>query len=486
MILLVDNYDSFTYNLVPVPGRAGRRREGGAERRALGRRGARAAAGSDRDLAGAGHARRGRHQPRAGTPLAGAAARRLPGPPDARPGVRRQGGARGEADARQDQRDPARRPRPLRRAADPFTATRYHSLVVEPESVPDCLEVSAWTDDGVVMGLRHRERPLEGVQFHPESILTTAGKDLLRNFLGLRRRLGRQGQHQAPPDEARARRAAERGRGRLGDGRDHGRRGDAGPDRRAARSAGRTRRDRGRGGRLRAQRCASRATPLTSRGAVDTCGTGGDGAGTFNISTVAAFVVAACGVPVAKHGNRSASGTLRLGRRARGARGPHRRADRHGPAGARRGRLDLPVRAALPRRHASRGRRRARSWACGPLFNLLGPLTNPARPEAPGRRRAEARSWCRSSARCLRGWGPSARWWCTASGLDELTLRADERGARWTATACGPSRSRPEEAGLARGSPARRCAAAMPQANARDRARGAGRASSARGATRCC
>jgi len=65
----------------------------------------------------------------------------------------------------------------------PFTATRYHSLVVAPESVPGCLEVSAWTEDGVVMGLRHRELPLEGVQFHPESILTTAGKALLRNFL---------------------------------------------------------------------------------------------------------------------------------------------------------------------------------------------------------------------------------------------------------------------------------------------------------------
>ena len=68
----------------------------------------------------------------------------------------------------------------------PFTATRYHSLVVARETVPDCLEVSAWTDDGVVMGLRHRALPLEGVQFHPESIMTTAGKDLLRNFLALR------------------------------------------------------------------------------------------------------------------------------------------------------------------------------------------------------------------------------------------------------------------------------------------------------------
>jgi len=66
---------------------------------------------------------------------------------------------------------------------DPLVATRYHSLVVERASVPEPLQVSAWTEDGVVMGLRHRERPLEGVQFHPESILTAAGRDLLRNFL---------------------------------------------------------------------------------------------------------------------------------------------------------------------------------------------------------------------------------------------------------------------------------------------------------------
>jgi len=65
----------------------------------------------------------------------------------------------------------------------PFTATRYHSLIVARETLPDCLEVSAWTDDGLVMGLRHRQHPLEGVQFHPESILTSSGKDLLRNFL---------------------------------------------------------------------------------------------------------------------------------------------------------------------------------------------------------------------------------------------------------------------------------------------------------------
>ncbi|HEX6829862.1 MAG TPA: aminodeoxychorismate/anthranilate synthase component II [Burkholderiales bacterium] len=69
---------------------------------------------------------------------------------------------------------------------DPFEATRYHSLVIERESIPDCLEVTAWTDDGEIMGVRHRALPVEGVQFHPESILTQHGHDLLRNFLGER------------------------------------------------------------------------------------------------------------------------------------------------------------------------------------------------------------------------------------------------------------------------------------------------------------
>jgi len=65
----------------------------------------------------------------------------------------------------------------------PFTATRYHSLVIAEDSVPECLEVTARTEDGVIMAVRHRSLPQEGVQFHPESILTSAGKDLLRNFL---------------------------------------------------------------------------------------------------------------------------------------------------------------------------------------------------------------------------------------------------------------------------------------------------------------
>jgi anthranilate synthase/aminodeoxychorismate synthase-like glutamine amidotransferase len=67
----------------------------------------------------------------------------------------------------------------------PFRAGRYHSLVVDRETLPACLEISAETSDGVIMGLRHREKKIEGVQFHPESILTEQGKKLLANFLGL-------------------------------------------------------------------------------------------------------------------------------------------------------------------------------------------------------------------------------------------------------------------------------------------------------------
>ena len=67
---------------------------------------------------------------------------------------------------------------------EPLTATRYHSLIVERESLPETLEVSAWLEDGTIMGLRHRARPIEGVQFHPESIRSEHGHALLRNFLG--------------------------------------------------------------------------------------------------------------------------------------------------------------------------------------------------------------------------------------------------------------------------------------------------------------
>ena len=73
----------------------------------------------------------------------------------------------------------------FRNLPDPFEATRYHSLIVEKSSVPDCLRITADTVEGEIMGLQHREFPVHGVQFHPESILSREGKDLLRNFLGI-------------------------------------------------------------------------------------------------------------------------------------------------------------------------------------------------------------------------------------------------------------------------------------------------------------
>jgi len=66
---------------------------------------------------------------------------------------------------------------------NPFTATRYHSLIVKKETLPDCFEISAWTKDGEIMGIRHKSLPVEGVQFHPESIMTEHGKLMLKHFL---------------------------------------------------------------------------------------------------------------------------------------------------------------------------------------------------------------------------------------------------------------------------------------------------------------
>ncbi|MEC2293016.1 aminodeoxychorismate/anthranilate synthase component II [Bacillus licheniformis] len=65
----------------------------------------------------------------------------------------------------------------------PLTATRYHSLIVKPDTLPDCFETSAWTEEGEIMAIRHKELPVEGVQFHPESIITAYGKEMLKNFI---------------------------------------------------------------------------------------------------------------------------------------------------------------------------------------------------------------------------------------------------------------------------------------------------------------
>jgi len=75
----------------------------------------------------------------------------------------------------------------FRGLSNPFAATRYHSLLIERSTLPACLEVTAWTAEGEIMGVRHRDLPVWGVQFHPESILTVEGKQLLRNFLEMTR-----------------------------------------------------------------------------------------------------------------------------------------------------------------------------------------------------------------------------------------------------------------------------------------------------------
>lgn len=324
---------------------------------------------------------------------------------------------------------------------DPFTATRYHSLVVSPDSVPDCFEVSAWADGGVIMGLRHKERPLEGVQFHPESILTTAGMDLLRNFLGLgarvsiKRFLGKvaRGERLTEDEAAQAMESIMDGLATPA---------QIGALLAALAARGETE-DEVVGF---ARTMRSRAVPLTSSGAVDTCGTGGDGAGTFNISTVASIVVAACGVPVAKHGNRSASGTCGS-------------ADVLEALGVRIAAPTPVVQKALddvnwtflfaPKFHA------ATRHAVGPrkelgvrtAFNLLGPLTNPARPDGQvvGVPRPELTVFV---ARCLQRLGTRKAWVVHGDGLDELTLAGTTTVTEVDGAAVRTFSVAPEDAGL--------------------------------------
>ena len=190
----------------------------------------------------------------------------------------------------------------------------------------------------------------------------------------------------------------------------------------------------------------ARALPVASKGAVDTCGTGGDGAGTFNISTVASLVVAACGVPVAKHGNRSASGSC-------------------GSADvleALEVKIDAPVAVVqrcldevgwaflfAPGFHAST------RHAVGPrkelgirtAFNLLGPLTNPAMPSAQvvGVPRPELTEFM---AGCLRRLGVARAWVVHGSGLDELSLCGPTRVTAFDDGQVRTFTVRPEDAGL--------------------------------------
>jgi anthranilate phosphoribosyltransferase len=190
----------------------------------------------------------------------------------------------------------------------------------------------------------------------------------------------------------------------------------------------------------------SRAVAFTSRGALDTCGTGGDGAGTFNISTVASFVVAACGVPVAKHGNRSSAGACGS---ADALEALGLRLDPPTPTVQRS--LDTAGWAFLfaPAFHASTRHAAAprRELGVRTAFNLLGPLTNPALPETQivGVPRPELLGFV---ARCLRRLGVKRAWVVHGAGLDEITLSGRTSVAAFVEDEARTFSIGPEDAGL--------------------------------------
>ncbi len=184
------------------------------------------------------------------------------------------------------------------------TFTRYHSLVIEPASVPEQLEVTAWSEDGEIMGVRHRTAVIEGVQFHPESIASEFGKRILKNFLDYQREpypvramltkvIGGENLTQSEAEGF----MSELTEGNLSSSNIAG-------FLVALNAKGITPEE--------IAGCAAvlqhKRVPLeVSSPVLDTCGTGGDGLGTFNISSFAALIAASCGAVVAKHGNRAVS-----------------------------------------------------------------------------------------------------------------------------------------------------------------------------------
>jgi len=266
---------------------------------------------------------------------------------------------------------------------NPMTATRYHSLAVDRGTLPPELEVCAEAEDGEVMGIRHLEKPVFGVQFHPESILTQSGMRILENFLSL-----------IDPSQPVLREfgnireaiAAVSARKNLSaDGMRDAMRmimgGEASPAQIASflsclAMKGETITEIAAAAEVMRQK-AVRISPPPGREVLDTCGTGGDRAGTFNISTTVAFVAAGAGVAVAKHGNRSV--TSRSGSAdVLEALGMDLNAD---PSRVQRSLDENGITFMFaPRFHS------AMKYAIGPrreiairtIFNILGPISNPA------------------------------------------------------------------------------------------------------------
>ncbi|HMK35516.1 MAG TPA: bifunctional anthranilate synthase component II/anthranilate phosphoribosyltransferase [Desulfomonilaceae bacterium] len=298
---------------------------------------------------------------------------------------------------------------------NPFQACRYHSLIVEKETLPECLEITALTDQDEIMGIRHKSYPIEGVQFHPESILTPDGKQILRNFLKLTDEFharnsgaphagltGNTNSTHDPTTDSRKYKSVtshkevpmfknfikkttagehltqeemESAMESIMSGTATG--AQIGSLLTALKMKGETVSEIT--GAARVMRRKALAVTVEDNGTplIDTCGTGGDGAGTYNISTTVAFILAGSGVRVAKHGNRCVSSSC-------------------GSADVLR---ELGADLAQPPETVGQCIKKtgfgflfapsfhlAMKYAAGPrqemgirtLFNLLGPLTNPA------------------------------------------------------------------------------------------------------------
>jgi anthranilate synthase/phosphoribosyltransferase len=189
-----------------------------------------------------------------------------------------------------------------------FPAVRYHSLIIEPRNLPDTLEVSAWTAEGEIMAVRHREFEVEGVQFHPESVATVVGRRIIRNFLDRVKEGPSIDMKQAI---AGLMRRKDLSRGEMTTIMRILMDGEATPAQTGAFLAamgikGETVEEISAATEVMRDKATHVPIPPGLK-VVDTCGTGGDGAHTFNISTAAALIASGAGVPVAKHGNRSVS-----------------------------------------------------------------------------------------------------------------------------------------------------------------------------------
>ncbi len=273
----------------------------------------------------------------------------------------------------------------FRNIKNPFSATRYHSLIVERSSLPEDFEVSAWTQDHLIMGLRHKTFPVEGVQFHPESIMTDAGKDMLKNFFGIgigedlySPQLGVKYHDIMQRLTASTDLSEEESYHTFysimnGDWNDIQIAGYLS----ALKTKGETVGEIAGAVLAMLEKCVK---IKADKYCVDTCGTGGDMSGTFNISTAAAFVAAGAGVTIAKHGNRSItskSGSsdvlTELGVRIDASPAIMKRAINQVGIGFLFAPLYHPaMKYVMPVRRELKVRT---------VFNILGPLTNPARAE---------------------------------------------------------------------------------------------------------